>query len=45
MMAYMPFSIAAFSAEGVAAMVVGEVVDAGTVGGARYVEGPLGEAA
>jgi phosphoribosylformylglycinamidine cyclo-ligase len=40
-----PSAIAAFSAEGVAAMVVGEVVDAGTVGGARYVESPLGEAA
>jgi phosphoribosylformylglycinamidine cyclo-ligase len=31
----------AFEAHGIAAMVVGDVIEAPTVGGARYVEGPL----
>ena len=31
----------AFEADGIPAVVVGEVVDAATLGGLRYVEGPL----
>ena len=36
-----PASVAALEAQGLEAMVVGEVVDAASVGGARYVEAPL----
>ncbi len=37
-----PIAIGAFESRGIAASVVGEVVAAADVGGARYVEGPLG---
>jgi phosphoribosylformylglycinamidine cyclo-ligase len=37
-----PIAIGAFESRGIAASVVGEVVASSAVGGARYVEGPLG---
>jgi len=37
----LPAAIASFGEHGVDATVVGEIVDAGTLGGARYVEAPL----
>ncbi len=39
--ASIPTALRALETRGVAAAVVGEVIDAATVGGARYVEGPL----
>jgi hypothetical protein len=40
--AAVPATIAAFAEHGIEAMLVGQVVDAGTIpGAARYVEGPL----
>jgi phosphoribosylformylglycinamidine cyclo-ligase len=36
-----PLAIEAFAASGIASVLVGEVVAAGSVGGSRYVEGPL----
>jgi phosphoribosylformylglycinamidine cyclo-ligase len=39
--AAVPATIAAFAEHGIEGLLVGQVVDAGTIAGARYVEGPL----